>query len=121
MKILKEYGRSLSAAHVNRLELQYVRCKWHINHASGVMRTFVSAYYKLQVVHAIMSDNRIAHNPFAVQTLDKNNEFLRKITFSDEATFQVSRKVNKQNICIWGTEHPHARVKHIRDSPKVNV
>jgi hypothetical protein len=50
-----------------------------------------------------MPDDRIAHNQFAVtmlQTLDKNNEFLRKITFSDEAIFQVSGKVNKQNICI---------------------
>jgi hypothetical protein len=41
--------------------------------------------------------------------------------FSDEATFHVSGKINKQNVHIWGSEHPHATVEHIRDSPKVNV
>jgi hypothetical protein len=74
---------------------------------------FASACYKLQVVQAIMSDDRVVHNQFAVQTLDKDNRFLRKIIFSDKATFQVSQKVNKQNICIWGAEHPHARARHI--------
>jgi hypothetical protein len=56
-----------------------------------------------------------------LEKLDKDNEFLRKIMFSDEATFHVSGKVNKQNVCIWGSEHPHTTVKHIRDSPKFNV
>jgi hypothetical protein len=41
--------------------------------------------------------------------------------FSDEATFHVSGKVNKQNVRIWESENPHATVEHIRDSPKVNV
>jgi hypothetical protein len=41
--------------------------------------------------------------------------------FSDEATFHVSEKVNKQHVHIWGSQHPHAILKHIRDSPKVNV
>jgi hypothetical protein len=58
--------------------------------------------YKLQVVQAITSDDRMAHNQFAVQTLDKDNKFLMKITFSDEATFQVSQKVKKQNTLTLG-------------------
>jgi hypothetical protein len=56
-----------------------------------------------------------------IEKLDEDNEFLRKIMFSDEATFHISWKVNKQNVRIWGSEHPHATVEHIRDSPKVNV
>jgi hypothetical protein len=56
-----------------------------------------------------------------LEKLDKDNKFLRKIMFSDKATFHVSGKVNKQNVCIWGSEHPHATVEHIRGSPKVIV
>jgi hypothetical protein len=53
--------------------------------------------------------------------LDEDNDFLREIMFPDENTFHVSGKVNKQNACFWGSEHPHATVEHIRGSPKVNV
>jgi len=41
--------------------------------------------------------------------------------FSDEATFHNSSAVNHHNVRIWGSENPHANVKHQRDSPKVNV
>jgi hypothetical protein len=75
-------------------------------------------------VRAIVPDVRIAHNQFAatmLEKLDKDNEFLKKTTFSDQATFPVSGKVNKQNIDMWGSEHPHATGEHIKHSPKVNV
>jgi hypothetical protein len=35
--------------------------------------------------------------------------------------FHVCGKVNRHNVCIYGTENPHATVEHIRDTPKVNV
>jgi hypothetical protein len=38
---------------------------------------------------------------------------------SDEATFDISGKVNRYNARIWGTEQPHAQSD--RDSPKFNV
>jgi hypothetical protein len=66
--------------------------------------------------------DRAARKEFAMtilENLDKDNEYLRKIMLSDEVTFHVSGKVNIQNVCIWGSEHPHATVQHIRDSPKV--
>jgi hypothetical protein len=53
------------------------------------------------VVQAITPDDRVARKEFAVtmlEKLDEDNDFLRKIMFSDEATFHVSGKVNKQNI-----------------------
>jgi hypothetical protein len=55
------------------------------------MRTFASTCYKLQVVQGVIPDDRIAHNQFAVtmlETLHKDNEFPREITFSDETIFQ---------------------------------
>ncbi|PSN35202.1 hypothetical protein C0J52_22958 [Blattella germanica] len=38
--------------------------------------------------------------------------------FSDETTFYTN---DRQNVWIWGTEHPHETVQHERDSPKVHV
>jgi hypothetical protein len=40
---------------------------------------------------------------------------------SDEVTFHISSKVNRNNIRIWGTKQPHAQIEHQRDSSKVNV
>ena len=51
----------------------------------------------------------------------KSDEFLKRICFSDEATFYVSGKLNKHNVRIWGSEHPHEIRELERDSPKVNV
>jgi hypothetical protein len=47
--------------------------------------------------------------------------FLSKICFSDEATFHLSRKVNRHNIRRWGSENLHAVVEYVRDSLKINV
>jgi hypothetical protein len=44
-----------------------------------------------------------------------------KITFSDEATFHISGKVNRHNCRIWGTEDPKEVFEYERDSPKTNV
>jgi hypothetical protein len=51
---------------------------------------------------------------------DLDVHFLKKIIFTDKATFQVSGKVHKHNVRIWGTKNPHVVRKHIRDNPKVN-
>lgn len=41
--------------------------------------------------------------------------------FCDKTIYHISRRGNKQYLHIWGTEHVHATVEHVRDSPKVNV
>jgi len=46
---------------------------------------------------------------------------ISKIAANGVATFNVSGKVNKQNVRIWGTEKPHRIVENERDSPKTNV
>ena len=51
----------------------------------------------------------------------KSDEFLKQICFSDEATFHVSGKLNKNNVRILGPDHPHEFRELKRDSPKVNV
>ena len=56
-----------------------------------------------------------------LQRISEDKEFLKRICFSDEATFHVSGKLNKHNVRIWGSEHPHEIREFERDSPKVNV
>jgi hypothetical protein len=66
----------------------------------------------------------MARQHFAEEMLDRIDldvDFLKKIMFTDEATFHVSGKVHGHNVRIWGTENPHVVREHIRDSPKVNV
>lgn len=46
---------------------------------------------------------------------------LQNVGVTDKATFHVSGYVDHHNVCIWGSEHPHSMIGHIRDSPKVNV
>ena len=53
--------------------------------------------------------------------ISEDKEFLKRICFSDEATFHVFGKLNKHNVRIWGSEHPHEIRELERNSPKVNV
>jgi hypothetical protein len=77
--------------------------------------------YRMQAVQEIIPNDMRACNQFVVTTLEKLHEFLRKITFSDKTAFNASGKVNKQNICICGSERPHATVDHVTDISKINV
>jgi hypothetical protein len=51
----------------------------------------------------------------------KGDGFSQNPNFIDEAPFRVCDNVNRDNICIWGADHPHAVVGHVRDSLTVNV
>lgn len=79
--------------------------------------------YKLQLVQALNTDDRERRKQFCVAMQEKleDEEFEKRLVFSDEATFHTSGKVNKHNVRIWGKENPHATVEHMRDSPKLNV
>ncbi|KFM78615.1 hypothetical protein X975_09761, partial [Stegodyphus mimosarum] len=56
-----------------------------------------------------------------LRTIDDDAEFLKRIMFSDKASFHLSAIVNRHNVCIWGSENPHEYCEAQRDSPKVNV
>jgi hypothetical protein len=43
--------------------------------------------------------------------LKQDNLFLDKIVVSDEANFDLSGKVNRHNIIIWGSQNPHQFVE----------
>ena len=72
------------------------------------------------MLQALQPNNMPRRKEFAVNMLQRISEdeaFLKRVCFSDEATFHVSGKL----VRIWGSENSHATGKLQRDSPKVNV
>lgn len=80
--------------------------------------------YKLQMVHALRQDDRRLRVAFAEEMLrriDDDDDYLKRVCFSDEATFHTSGHVNRHNVRIWGSTSPQDFIQKERDSPKVNV
>jgi len=50
-----------------------------------------------------------------------DEDSLRCVCFSDEATFHTQGVVNRHNFCTWGSENPHVVFQNEQGSPKVNV
>ena len=58
----------------------------------------------------------------APSVLDKSLAFMKTIYFSDEVTYSLNGKANKQNVRIFGSERPDSRHQiYASDSSKVNV
>ena len=82
--------------------------------------------YKVQILQELNPNDGPQHNAFALEMLSRidiedDEDFLKKVMFTDEACFHVLGKVNRCNVRIWGSKNPHVVIEHIRDSPKVNV
>jgi hypothetical protein len=78
----------------------------------------------VQLLHALKPNDKPQRKEFAVSLLDFFNEdghFHKRVCFSDEANFQVSGKLNRYNVRIWGSELLHETREFQRDSPKVKV
>ena len=62
--------------------------------------------YKVQMLQALQPNDMPRSKEFAVNMLQRISEgeaFLKRVCFSDEATFHVSGKLNKQYVRIWGS------------------
>ena len=62
--------------------------------------------YKVQMLQALQPNDMPRQKEFAVNMLQRISEdeaFLKRVCFSDEATFYVSGKLNKHNVKIWGS------------------
>ena len=63
--------------------------------------------YKIQMVQLLQEENyhsRLDLCQPMKSKIDNSNDILDKLTFSDEATFHISGKVNHHNCHIWGRE-----------------
>jgi hypothetical protein len=75
-------------------------------------------------MQALEVNDKPCHTAFAQEMLlrqDNDDRHLHKILFSDEAIFDVSGRVNRHNVRIWGSENPHHATEYIQDSPKFNM
>ena len=53
--------------------------------------------------------------------IEDDEDYLKKVMFTDEACFHVLGKVNWHNVRIWASETPHLVIVHLRHGPKVNA
>jgi len=77
--------------------------------------------YNLQTVHKLEeedNDRRVEMCETLLNHYKNNSSILDNIWFSDEALFHLSRRVNRHNTRISGTENPKVIEEKERDSPK---
>jgi len=59
--------------------------------------------YKVQVVQSLQPDDGPRRASFVTEILrriDEDNDYLKRVCFSDEANFHTSRVVNRRNVRI---------------------
>jgi hypothetical protein len=56
-----------------------------------------------------------------LQRIDEDNDYFTCVSFSNEATFHTSGKVNRHNVRTLGLENPRVILENERDSPKAKV
>lgn len=85
---------------------------WKYTHTNcNLCNTYSMPHDKLERVNSVT---------FILEELTADDNYLQKILFSDKAIFHTHGVVNCHNCRIWGSENPHALMKHVRDS-QVNV
>ena len=80
--------------------------------------------YKVTRVHQLLPADYAQRKAFAtwcIDNLSEDQNFLRRIVFSDECVFHVSGIANTQNSRIWGTENPRHYRQHEMHSEKITV
>lgn len=67
-------------------------------------------------------DRRLEFCEIMMGWIDENPNFLYNIVFSDEATFEITGKVNRHNFRYWSDENPHWLLEASTQYPlKLNV
>jgi predicted DNA-binding protein YlxM (UPF0122 family) len=81
--------------------------------------------YKVCQVHELSEDDFDRRNQFCdqmQQLCNNDNNFVKRIIFSDEATFVLNGHVNRQNCRYWATENPRWMMEyHTQNPQKINV
>lgn len=80
--------------------------------------------YKIQITQQLKpadKPRRLAYAKFVVNMAQTDRDFWQNIIMSDEAHFELSGKVNKQNCRIYGTSNPEAIEEQPHYQQKVTV
>ncbi|GBO26640.1 hypothetical protein AVEN_46232-1 [Araneus ventricosus] len=86
-------------------------------------KPYQSLFQALQLLQNLKSGNKNRRLDFSIRMQEalECEDFASKLIFSNEATFHVSRSVNRHNNRVWGNEAPHEILELQRNSPKGNV
>jgi len=76
--------------------------------------------YKIQLLQALKLNDQVGCTNFTVDMLERH-DFLKKLCFSDEANFHVSRVVNGYKCRILRNRNPHVTRQLETGSAKMNV
>jgi len=112
----KCFSGALKSQHIVSQELQMPQSSvWRILRK----RLRVRGYW-LQLLQVLNPQDHNFRFHFCVDFQQRLEEdgFAEKLVFNDEVTFRVCGKVNRHNLCFWGTDNPHATMEHVHDSPK---
>ena len=74
---------------------------------------------QIQIVQALKPDDCPGRATFAeeiLQRINDDNDYLKCVVFSDEASFHISGKVNKHNVRIWESQNPYEVVEKTETS-----
>lgn len=81
--------------------------------------------YKMVILQELNEDDpdrRIEFCELISERILRNPALVRTICFSDESTFFLNGKVNRQNVRYWADQNPHVfREGHTQYPQKVNV
>ena len=80
--------------------------------------------YKIKLTQELKPLDHLKRRTFsawALQQIEHDDEFHRKIIFSDEAHFWLNGFVNKQNMRYWSGENPHVLHKTQLHPQKITV
>jgi len=81
--------------------------------------------YKLQCHQKLNEDDpdrRSQYCEWAMEKCNREEDFLQRVCFSDEATFYLNGEVNRHNCRYWSKENPHWMEEgHAQELQKVNV
>lgn len=90
-----------------------------------ILKTHGYHPYKIRLVQELSEDDydrRVEFCDEMMRRCDEDNQFFNWICFSDEATFELSGSVNRQNLRNWADVNPHwMRDSHTQHPQKLNV
>jgi len=73
--------------------------------------------YRLQLHQDLSKNEKDMLLNFCIEMQERFavDGFADSLIFSDEANFQLSGKVNRHNVRIWGKEIPSVVIENVRD------
>lgn len=76
--------------------------------------------YKMQLLPVLRHTDEPKRRDFCLDMIEEleNDGFADRLVFSDEATFHLSRQVNRHNVRIYRSENPRELIEYVRDFPK---